>query len=50
MSQLFQNYQESVNTLLFGTKAKTIKTTINVNEIIQASDVNHAYQKALKEI
>ncbi len=28
-----QNYQETVNTLLFGQKAKNIKTTVNINEI-----------------
>ena len=33
MTQTFSNYQESVNTLLFGQKAKNIKTTVNVNEI-----------------
>ena len=33
MTQTFANYQESVNTLLFGQKAKNIKTTVNVNEI-----------------
>lgn len=35
LSQLFWNYQESVKTLLFGQMAKSIKTTVNVNEIIK---------------
>jgi hypothetical protein len=33
MTQTLSNYQETVNTLLFGQKAKNIKTTVNVNEI-----------------
>ena len=41
MTQTIQNYQETVNTLLFGTKAKNVKTTANVNEI-QASSSSSA--------
>jgi hypothetical protein len=37
MSQLHQNYQESKETLNFGTKAKHIKTIVNVNEVIRDS-------------
>ena len=37
MSQLHQNYQESKETLNFGTKAKNIKTIVNVNEVIRDS-------------
>jgi len=33
MTQTLSNYQETVNTLLFGQKAKNIKTTVNINEI-----------------
>ena len=35
MTQTLANYQESVNTLHFGQKAKHVKTTVNVNEITQ---------------
>ena len=37
MSQLISNYQESKETLNFGSKAKQVKTTINLNEIIRDS-------------
>ncbi len=37
MSQLHLNYQESKETLNFGTKAKNIKTIVNVNEVIRDS-------------
>ena len=33
MTQTITNYQETVNTLQFGQKAKNVKTTINVNEV-----------------
>ena len=33
MTQTIQNYQETVNTLLFAQKAKNVKTTANINEI-----------------
>lgn len=33
MTQTCQNHQETVNTLLFGQKAKNVKTTVNVNEV-----------------
>jgi centromeric protein E len=35
MTPTLANYQESVNTLHFGQKAKHVKTTVNVNEITQ---------------
>ena len=35
LSQLFWNYQESVKTLLFGQMAKSIKTIVNVNEVVK---------------
>ena len=35
MTQTLQNYQETVNTLHFGQKAKNVKTKVNVNEISQ---------------
>ena len=34
MTQTIQNYQETVNTLHFGQKAKNVKTTVNVNEMV----------------
>ena len=37
MSQLFNNYQESKETLNFGSKAKQVKTIVNINEIIRES-------------
>ncbi len=37
MSQLYNNYQESKETLNFGSKAKQVKTIVNVNEIIRDS-------------
>lgn len=37
MSQAFTNYQESKETLNFGSKAKQVKTIVNVNEIIRDS-------------
>ena len=43
------NYQETVNTLHFGQKAKHVKTTVNVNEI-NSSTQNPEMEKALKEI
>ena len=33
MTQTLSNYQETVNTLHFGQKAKNVKTKVNVNEI-----------------
>ena len=38
MTQIIQNYQETVNTLQFGQKAKNVKTTVNVNEIDKNKD------------
>ena len=37
MSQAFNNYQESKETLNFGSKAKQVKTIVNINEIIRDS-------------
>jgi centromeric protein E len=37
MTQTLSNYQETVNTLHFGQKAKHVKTTVNINEITQSS-------------
>lgn len=37
MSQLFNNYSESRETLNFGAKAKNIKTVVNLNEIVKES-------------
>ena len=39
LSQLFINYQESVNTLLFGQMAKNVKSVVNVNEVVKNKDV-----------
>eukprot|EP00347_Sterkiella_histriomuscorum_P012986 403366452 len=35
ISQLFSNYSESKETLNFGAKAKNIKTSVNINEIVK---------------
>eukprot|EP00826_Nyctotherus_ovalis_P004721 TRINITY_DN11040_c0_g1_i2.p1 TRINITY_DN11040_c0_g1~~TRINITY_DN11040_c0_g1_i2.p1 ORF type:complete len:716 (-),score=206.62 TRINITY_DN11040_c0_g1_i2:93-2240(-) len=48
ISQLKINYQESYNTLLFGVKAKKIKNSVKVNEVIENTDKR--LQFALKEI
>jgi len=37
ITQTLSNYQETVNTLHFGTKAKHVKTTVNINEVNQAN-------------
>lgn len=53
MTQTFANYQETVNTLLFGQKAKNIKTTVNVNEIAlkgSTAEVQAELDKAKKQI
>lgn len=51
MSQLFNNYQESKETLNFGSKAKQVKTVVNVNEIIRDSpeEVAQRIQKLQRE-
>lgn len=51
MSQLFNNYQESKETLNFGSKAKQVKTIVNVNEIIRDSpeEVAQRIQKLSRE-
>lgn len=51
MSQLFNNYQESKETLNFGSKAKQVKTVVNVNEIIRDSpeEVAQRIQKLSRE-
>ena len=38
MTQTMSNYQETVNTLHFGQKAKNVKTKVNVNEINQLNE------------
>lgn len=35
ITQTLANYQETINTLHFGQKAKHVKTTVNVNEVQQ---------------
>ena len=53
MTQTFQNYQETVNTLLFGQKAKNIKTTVAVNEIAvkgSTAEVQAELERAKTEI
>ena len=47
------NYQETLNTLHFGQKAKHVKTTVNVNEINQGlfnGQMGPEMEKAQKEI
>eukprot|EP01022_Parablepharisma_sp_SALTPOND_P033173 TRINITY_DN88260_c0_g1_i1.p1 TRINITY_DN88260_c0_g1~~TRINITY_DN88260_c0_g1_i1.p1 ORF type:complete len:885 (-),score=123.96 TRINITY_DN88260_c0_g1_i1:940-3594(-) len=48
ISQQKVNYQETLNTLLFGVKAKKIKNAAKVNVIVP--DTHTRYQLALKEI
>lgn len=48
LNQNWANYQESVNTIQFGQKAKTIKTTVNINQVIKNKD-SLALQEALKD-
>ena len=52
MTQTLANYQETLNTLHFGQKAKHVKTTVNVNEISQYSglQMGHEMEKAQREI
>ena len=38
MSQVHSNFQESLSTIHFGQKAKTIKTRVYVNEIVKNKD------------
>jgi centromeric protein E len=49
VTQTLSNYQETVNTLHFGQKAKHVKTTVNVNEISSLTS-GPEMDKALKEI
>ena len=42
ITQTLQNYQETVNTLHFGQKAKNVKTKVNVNEITKNTGENSA--------
>lgn len=51
MSQLINNYQESKETLNFGSKAKQVKTVVNVNEIVRDSpeEVAQRIQKLSRE-
>lgn len=41
ITQNLSNYQETVNTLHFGQKAKHVKTKVNVNEISQNSGAHN---------
>jgi hypothetical protein len=53
MTQLFQNFSETVNTLLFGIKAKNVKTTVKVNEIsdkMLPPEVQAELDKAHKQV
>ena len=53
MTQTFSNFQETVNTLHFGQKAKNVKTTVNINEVVSAaskSDSVAQLEKAQKLI
>jgi len=53
MTQTLSNYQETLNTLHFGQKAKHVKTTVNVNEINQGlfnGQLGPEMEKAQKEI
>jgi alkanesulfonate monooxygenase SsuD/methylene tetrahydromethanopterin reductase-like flavin-dependent oxidoreductase (luciferase family) len=51
MSQCFANYQESKETLGFGSKAKQVRTLVNVNELVRDSPEEAAQrlQKVLRE-
>jgi centromeric protein E len=40
MTQTLSNYQETVNTLHFGQKAKHVKTTVNINEIKSSPEID----------
>ena len=44
MTQTMANYQETVNTLHFGQKAKHVKTKVNVNEISQMNSGNQSME------
>jgi len=48
VSKLKENYQETINTLLFGSKAKNIKNSVHINELI--TDTNVKLALAIKEI
>lgn len=53
MTQTLCNYQETLNTLHFGQKAKHVKTTVNVNEISNGlfnGQLGPEMEKANKEI
>lgn len=52
MTQTLSNYQETLNTLHFGQKAKHVKTTVNINEISQFNGQNSGpeMERAIKEI
>lgn len=50
MTQTVSNYQETVNTLQFGQKAKNVKTTVNVNEIEASKQGAQEIQAALNEL
>lgn len=51
MTQTYQNHQETVNTLLFGQKAKNVKTTVGVNEVaIKFSAANASHTELQAEL
>lgn len=50
MTQTISSYQETVNTLQFGQKAKNVKTTVNVNEIETDRQGGPEAQAALQEL
>jgi len=49
ITQTLCNYQETINTIHFGQKAKHVKTTVNVNEV-SISNSNPEVERANKEI
>jgi uncharacterized coiled-coil DUF342 family protein len=49
MTQTISNYQETVNTLHFGQKAKHVRTTINANELSSLTSTPEM-EKAQKDI
>jgi hypothetical protein len=48
MTQTLTNYQETMNTLHFGMKAKHVKTVCNVNEV--ATNTSGDLERAVKTI
>lgn len=52
ISQVQSNLQESLQALYFGSKAKSIRTQVNINEIVRESPdrIAHKMQQMTKEI